>query len=175
RPSPDALTPQNKAVANYQLSRLARLAAQAAGYDDAILLNAQGRLAEAAGAAVLVEHGGRVSTPPDWEGCLASITVDVVERIAAHVGVPFRREPVTTAALAAADGIALAGTLAALTEVTCLDDLTVPRGPALATLRRHYLDALAGGPLAPLLEHASFPPSEPDTTAAQTRSTTAHG
>ncbi|WP_329214003.1 aminotransferase class IV [Streptomyces sp. NBC_00683] len=157
RPAPDSLPSQVKAVANYQLTRLARITAQAAGYDDAIFLNHEGRLAEAAGAAVLVERQGRVFTPPDWEGALSSITVDVIERIAAEVNVPFTREPVPLSTLLSADGIALAGTLADLVDATCLDDLAVPAGPGIATLRRHYREAMSGGEFAPLLDFTSFP------------------
>ncbi|MGY5060723.1 aminotransferase class IV [Streptomyces sp. 900105755] len=152
RPAPDALPAQVKAVANYQLSRLARLAARAAGFDDALLLNAQGRLAEAAGAAVLVERAGRVLTPPSWEGCLPSITVDVIERIAGEIGVPFVRDPVTLADLWSADGVALAGTLADVVEVTRIDDLDVPVGPLLGDLGHHYREAMAGGKYAGLLD-----------------------
>jgi branched-chain amino acid aminotransferase len=145
RPAADSVPPQVKAVANYQLSRLARLQAHAAGYDDALLLNAHGRLAESAGAAVLVERDGRVLTPPAWEGSLPSITVDVLERIARAIAVPFSREPVELTTLWSADGLALAGTLADIVDVERVDDLDVPRGKAIAALRDAYLAALAGG------------------------------
>ncbi|KAB8161727.1 hypothetical protein FH609_020775 [Streptomyces sp. 3MP-14] len=156
RPAPDSLPAQVKAVANYQLTRLARLAARAAGYDDALLLNPEGRLAEAAGAAVLVERDGAVVTPPPWEGCLPSITVDVVERLAAEVGVPFTRAPVTLTDVHTADGMALAGTLAELVDVSRVDDLDLPTGSALSVLRKHYLAALTGSEHSPLLEFVEF-------------------
>ncbi|GAA2909424.1 branched chain amino acid aminotransferase [Actinoplanes cyaneus] len=156
RPEADQLPPQIKAIANYQLTRLARLTAKAAGYHDALLLNRQGRLAEAAGAAVLVEHGGRVLTPPEWEGCLRSITVDAIERIAAEAGIPFAREPIPLATLTAADGVALAGTLADLVEVSAVDDLAISGGSQIAALRRHYRDGLNGGAYAKLLDFDEF-------------------
>ncbi|MEO3755209.1 aminotransferase class IV [Streptomyces sp. B6B3] len=156
RPGPDSLPPQVKSVANYQLSRLARLGARAAGFDDALFLNPEGRLAEAAGAAVLVERDGRVFTPPSWEGCLPSITVDVMERIAAEVGIPFSRAPIPLPDVTAADGVALAGTLADLVDVSCLDDADIPPGPTIATLRRHFRSALSGSELSPLLEFSEF-------------------
>jgi branched-chain amino acid aminotransferase len=158
RPKPDSLPAQVKAVANYQLSRLARLGARAAGYDDAVLLNADGRVAESAGAAIIVERDGELMTPPAWESCLPSITVDILERIAVTAGIPFSRQPVPLSALYSADGVALAGTLADLVEVTCLDDLELPAGPTIGLLRRHYLEALSGGKFADLLEFAEFPP-----------------
>ncbi len=142
RPAPDSVPPQVKAVANYQLSRLSRLAAHAAGYDDALLLNQHGRLAESAGAAVLMECDGRLITPPAWEGCLPSITVDVLDRLAGVLGIPFAREPVLLNSIWSADGLALAGTLADLVQVQTVDDLGVPAGPELAALRTAYAAAL---------------------------------
>jgi len=157
RPSPDSLPPQVKAVANYQLTRIARITARAAGYDEAFFLNMEGRLAEAAGAAVIIERQGRLITPPHWDGCLPSITVDIVERIASAIKLPFTREPVPLGALCAADGIALAGTLADLVDVTSLDDLDVPPGQDIATLRRHYHEAIADGAFSDLLDFVTFP------------------
>lgn len=160
RPGPDTLPPQVKAVANYQLSRLARLSARAAGMDDAIFLNHEGRLAESAGAALLVERDGVVITPPAWDGALPSITVDVLARIAGETGIPFIREPIPLATARAADGIALAGTLDQLVDVVALDGTEVPRGPSIARLRTHYLDAITGSPLSGLLEFAEYRPGE---------------
>jgi len=156
RPAADSLPPQVKAVANYQLSRLARLQARAAGYDDALLLNAHGRLAEAAGAAVLVERDGRVLTPVAWEGSLPSITVDVLERVARAIAVPFAREPVELATVWSADGLALAGTLADVVDVKAVDDLAVPPGKTIAALRDAYLAALAGGVHEDLMQFEQF-------------------
>lgn len=156
RPAADSLPPQVKAVANYQLSRLARLQARAHGYDDALLLNAQGRLAEAAGAAVLVELDGRVLTPSAWEGGLPSITVDVLERLAQASAIPFAREPVELATVWSADGLALAGTLADVVDVTAVDDLIVPPGKAIAALRDAYFAALAGVAHENLMEFEQF-------------------
>jgi branched-chain amino acid aminotransferase len=156
RPAADSLPPQIKATANYQLSRLARGQARAAGYDDALLLNAHGRLAEAAGAAVLVERDGRVVTPAAWEGGLPSITVEILEHLACAIGVPFAREPVELAAVWSADGLALAGTLADVVEVKAVDDLAMPAGKAIAVLRDAYFAALAGGEHEDLMQFERF-------------------
>lgn len=157
RPPADTLPPQVKAVANYQLSRLARKAALAAGMDDALFLNHDGRLAESAGAAVVVEQDGVITTPPAWEGALPSITVDMLERIAAATGVEFVRRPVPWPSVRCADGVALAGTLDDLVDVSAVDDVTLQRGSAIAELRGHYRAALAGSELTDLLEFAVCP------------------
>jgi branched-chain amino acid aminotransferase len=156
RPRSDSLPPQIKAVANYQLSRLARITARAAGYDDAIFLNWEGRLAEAAGAAVIVEVNGMITTPPPWEGCLPSITIDTIERLAAEVGIPFSRVPVPLSNLFSADGIALVGTLADVIDITTIDDLEVPCGASIAKIRQHYRSALDGSELSHCLQFDEF-------------------
>ena len=156
RPAADSLPPQVKAVANYQLSRLARLQAHAVGYDDALLLNAYGRLAESAGAAVLVERDGWVLTPPAWEGSLPSITIDILERIARAIAVPFAREPVELTTVWSAHGLALAGTLADVIDVGAVDDLDVSPGKTIAVLREAYLAALAGGACEDLMQFEQF-------------------
>jgi branched-chain amino acid aminotransferase len=126
--------------------------------DDAIFLNREGRIAEAAGAALLVERDGIVITPPMWDGVLPSITVDVIERIAGETGIPFVREPIPLAIARAADGLALAGTLDQLVDVIAVDDAAVPPGRFIASLRRHYQEAITGSPLPGLLAFAEFSP-----------------
>jgi branched-chain amino acid aminotransferase len=156
RPSSDSLPPQIKAIANYQLSRLARMQAHALGYGDALLLNAHGRLAEAAGSAVLVEKDGRLLSPPAWEGALPSITVEVLESLAHAIGIPFDREPVDLTTVWSADGLALAGTLADVVDVIAVDDLDVPPGKAIAALRGAFLAALAGAGHEDLMRFAQY-------------------
>lgn len=153
RPTNDSLPASVKAVANYQLARLARMEAKAAGYDDALVLNAAGRAAEAAGSAILIERDGVIGTPPSWDDCLDSITVHVLSALAPDIGVPFERRPVLRTEALSADGLALAGTLADLVPVSRLDvaalDVT---SPLLASLRDAYTVASRGGKRADLLE-----------------------
>lgn len=155
RPQGDSLPAQVKAVTNYQLSRVVRLAARAAGYDDALVLNTNGRLAESAGAAVLVESDGVVRTPPPWEDALDSVTVRVLARLAEAEGIPLVHEPVSLAAVHAADGLALAGTLSDVVPVSSLDDVALPGGPLLDLLRDRFLDARRGGRHLELLDYWS--------------------
>lgn len=156
RPTSDSLPPQIKAIANYQLSRLARIQAHALGYGDALLLNTYGRLAEAAGSAVLIEKDGRLISPPAWEGALPSITVDVLEDLARAIGIPFTREPVELTTIWSADGLALAGTLSDVVDVTAVDDLDVPQGKAIAALRSAFVTALSGAEHQDLMQFARY-------------------
>src|SRR5262245_43869417 len=89
-----ALPARVKAGTNYQVARLARIEGRARGWDDMVLLNQEGRVAEATGACVLMVRDGVVYTPPATEGALESITLDVVESLAATLGIKFVRRPI---------------------------------------------------------------------------------
>ena len=64
-----------KAAANYVVARQARIEASGRGFDDAVLLNDAGRVAEATGSCVVALRDGVVLTPPPYEGALESITL----------------------------------------------------------------------------------------------------
>ncbi|MER5769761.1 aminotransferase class IV [Streptomyces sp. NPDC001985] len=146
RPSGDSMPPSLKVVGNYQLTRLARLEAKEAGFDDALLLNSAGRVAEGAGAAIVMERDGRLVTPPVWEDCLDSVTIALLETLAAAEGIPFERAPVLRTDALSADGMVLAGTLADLVPVRRLDHREFGLEPPLLTRLRHrYLAASRGG------------------------------
>ena len=76
-----ALPTRIKSSANYLGGRLARIEVGRLGYDEAVMLNDAGRVAETSGACILIADQGRVITPPASEGCLDSITVDVLEQL----------------------------------------------------------------------------------------------
>lgn len=117
RPHDNALPARIKSAANYQIGRLARIEGRSQGFDDMILLNPSGRVAEATGSCVLIVRDGRVVTPPPFEGCLESITVTIVEALCRTLGIEFERRPIDRTELMVADEIALAGTLMELAVV----------------------------------------------------------
>ena len=153
RPTDDTLPPSFKVVGNYQLTRLARREAEQAGYDDALVLNTAGRIAETAGAALLQERDGRVTTPPAWEGCLDSVTVALLGPLARAEGIEWAREPIPRTSALSADGLALAGTLADVVQVSRLDHRAFDLGRrVLSHLQSVFLTASQGGKHADLLE-----------------------
>lgn len=133
-----------KSSANYVIARLARIEVRRLGYDDAILLNPAGRVAEATGACVLIAQDGRVACPPTSEGSLDSITVAAVEQVCAELGVPFERRPVERTELLVADECALAGTISELTLVDEVDGHRFALDGVLARVRAHYLRVMRG-------------------------------
>ena len=113
-----SLPPRVKAAPNYQVSRMARIEGRRQGFDDMVLLNQHGRVAEATGSCILMVRDGTVSTPLATEGVLESITVQIVKRIADHLGIPFERRQLERTELAVADEIAICGTLAEIAYVS---------------------------------------------------------
>ena len=133
RPLDTAFPARIKSAANYQVGRLARIEGRRQGFDDMILLNAWGRVAEATGSCVLLVRDGRVITPPPSEGCLESITVNIVESLCRRLRVPFERRPVERSELLVADEIALAGTLMEIGLVKQLEGRAMPADAPLLT------------------------------------------
>ncbi len=78
---PDGLDPRIKSL-NYLNHVLARIEASQAGADEAILLNAQGRVAEGSADNVFVVRDGHLLTPPVTDGALAGITRGLILELA---------------------------------------------------------------------------------------------
>jgi branched-chain amino acid aminotransferase len=134
-----------KTGTNYQVSRLAKIEGRKMGCSEMILLNHWGRVAESTAACVLMVRDGVVFTPPSTEGALESVTLDIVERLAASIGIPFVRRPIDRTELLVADEIGLCGTLAEVTLAKSIEGSPLPAdAPILTTLQRRYFDAVRG-------------------------------
>lgn len=114
RSSDVSLPARIKTSTNYQVGRLARIEGRSRNYSDMILLNNQGRVAEATGSCVLMVRDGVIYTPPSTEGALESITLDFVESLANTLKIPFFRRPIDRTELLIADELCICGTLAEL-------------------------------------------------------------
>ena len=143
RRSGDAQLPYRvKAAANYVVARQARIEASGRGFDDAVLLNDAGRIAEATGSCIVALRDGVVLTPPAYEGSLESITLDVVERICHRDGVPFERRPMDRTELLTSDEVSVAGTISELTPISRVDAAEFHVDGVLSSLRDRYLRAM---------------------------------
>jgi len=131
-----------KASANYVVARQARIEASERGFDDAVLLNDAGRVAEATGSCVVAFRDGGVVTPPPYEGALESITLDVVERICHRDGLALERRPLDRTELLMSDEAAVAGTISELTPISRIDAAELRIDGVLASLRDRYLGAM---------------------------------
>jgi branched-chain amino acid aminotransferase len=131
-----------KASANYVVARLARIEASERGFDDAVLLNDDGRVAEATGSCVVALREGVVLTPPSYEGALESITLNTIEHICRRDGIAFERRPMDRSELLTSDEVAVAGTISELTPISRLDATEFRVDGVLANLRERYVRAM---------------------------------
>lgn len=132
KPDDASMPARIKSAANYQLGRMARIEGRRQGFADMIVLNGAGRVAEASASAVLMVRRGVLCTPPASEGCLESITVDLVEALARSLDVPFERRPIERSELLVCDEACLAGTLMELAPIRSVEGRALPeRAPVL--------------------------------------------
>lgn len=160
RPADVAMPTRIKTGSNYQIARIARIEGRSRGYEDMILLNTQGRVAESTGACALVVRDGRLITPPASEGALESITVDVLFDIAAGLGIETERRAVERSELHIADELAIAGTIAEVQPIASVDEYSLPEEqPIVSMLAKRYLDAVTGVEPHPAVELAPVTPA----------------
>ena len=95
RISDTTMPPRVKSAGNYQNGRLALNEAWANGYDNALLLNATGTVAEAPGSCMMMVRKGKVFTPPVTSGILESITRDtLIELFAEKMNLRVEERPI---------------------------------------------------------------------------------
>ncbi len=122
------LNPNAKGTGGYLNSILAKQEAVANHYDEAILLNYQGFVAEGSGENIFLVKDGVVTTPPVTAGILEGITRDSVMTLLRDEGVEVREADSTRSDLYYADEIFFTGTAAEVTPVREVDDRPVGDG-----------------------------------------------
>jgi branched-chain amino acid aminotransferase len=125
---------------NYLHSILARAEANAAGADEALLLNSAGRVAECSAENIFIGSQGMLLTPPVIDGALAGITREALLELAAECGIPCREQSLTQYDLYTADECFICGSGAGLIPVQLIDGrvpATVP-GPFYRQLSTAY-------------------------------------
>jgi len=158
RATDSALPARIKTSSNYQMGRLARMEGRSRNCSDMILLNSQGRVAEATGSCVLMVRDNVIYTPPASEGALESITLDFIEALAKSMKMPFVRRPVDHTELLIADELGICGTLAELVPIISIDGLPLhPNGPLLTSLRDKFFRVVRGEETDPALELSPIP------------------
>jgi branched-chain amino acid aminotransferase len=145
----DGLDPRIKSL-NYLNHILAKIEANHAGADEAILLNAQGRVAEGTADNIFIVRNGRLLTPPCSEGALEGITRELVLDLAQADGIEISEQPLGVYDLYAADECFLTGTGAELIAVASIDCRSLPScpGPVFQCLQqafRRIIDQERGG------------------------------
>jgi branched-chain amino acid aminotransferase len=135
RISPAALNPAVKSL-NYLNNVMARIEADLAGADEALMLNDAGNVAECTADNVFIVKHGQISTPPVSAGALQGITRSVVFEIAAKLGIKVLETDITRHDVFVATECFLTGTAAEIVPVVKVDGRLIGSGkPGPVTTR----------------------------------------
>jgi branched-chain amino acid aminotransferase len=110
----------------YITSSLAKTEAVASGFDEAILLNTQGKISEASGMNIFVVRNGQLFTPGVDQDILEGITRDSIICLARDLGYRVIERPVDKSELFIADEVFLSGTAAKVTPIQQIETYTLP-------------------------------------------------
>jgi len=125
-----------KMMGQYTNSVLAKREAKFGGYDEAILLDANGFVSEGSGENIFIVKNGVVRTPPLAAAILAGITRDTTIQLLREQGIEVREEMIARDELYVADEVFLTGTAAEITPVRDIDHRKIGRGEAGPLTRR---------------------------------------
>jgi branched-chain amino acid aminotransferase len=133
----DASMPlRGKLTAAYITSALAKTEAVESGFDEAIMLNAQGKISEGSGMNVFLVRNGQLITPSFDQDILEGITRDSILTLAKDLGIPTIERPVDRSELLIADEVFLCGTAARISPVQRIESYQLPtKRPITETLR----------------------------------------
>ncbi|MEE8110064.1 MAG: aminotransferase class IV, partial [bacterium] len=137
---------KSKTCANYAVSQLARMEALRDGYDEALMLDPEGLVAQGPGENIVLVRGDTLKTPP-LTGVLEGITRDSVLRIAEARGIPVREEPFARDEVYIADEAFFTGTAAEITPIREVDNRKIgcgAPGPVTGTLQDAFFRVVRG-------------------------------
>lgn len=141
----NALPTAAKTSAGYVTGSLAKIEALRAGYDEAILLNRHGYVAECTAENIFCARRGKLLTPPESAGALNGITRRSLLTIARDLGFETHSTNLTRSDLYVADELFVCGTAAEVHPVAEVDDRPVPGpGPMTRALADEYDRAVHG-------------------------------
>lgn len=135
-----------KANGNYMNSILAHQEAAQDGYEEALLLDVDGFVAEGSGENVFIVRNGKLYTP-DLTSALEGITRDTIVQLAADLGIPVIEKRITRDEVYGADEAFFTGTAAEVTPIRELDRRTIgtgTAGPITKQLQKLYFDVVTG-------------------------------
>ncbi len=135
-----------KANGNYMNSILAHQEAALDGYDEALLLDVDGFVAEGSGENIFIIRNGKLYTP-DLTSALEGITRDTILQLAAEIGLSVIEKRITRDEVYSADEAFFTGTAAEVTPIRELDRRSIgsgTAGPITKQLQKMYFDAVTG-------------------------------
>lgn len=136
RANGNAVMNKGKICGQYVTSVLAKRMAIKSGFEEALMLDPQGYVAEGTGENIFVVKKGVVRTPPTAAAILAGITRDTAMQLLREQGVEVHEAPIARDELYTADEVFLTGTAAEITPVRDIDHRKIGRGEAGPVTRR---------------------------------------
>jgi branched-chain amino acid aminotransferase len=136
RANSNAVMNKGKICGQYVPSVLAKRMANRSGFEEALMLDPQGYVAEGTGENIFVVKHGVVRTPPTSSAILAGITRDTTIQLLREHSVEVREEPISRDELYIAEEVFLTGTAAEITPVREIDHRRIGRGEAGPVTRR---------------------------------------
>ena len=130
----------------YVNSIMAKQEVKRAGYDEALLLDTDGYVAETAGGNIFIVRRGHLKTPP-LQAVLEGITRHSVIKIARDFGLTVKEEQFGRDELYTADEVFVTGTAAEITPLREVDDRAIGEGkpgPITQKIQHTYFDIVAG-------------------------------
>ena len=138
---------QAKSAANYSNAALARVEALKSGYDEAIMLNSSGKVAEGSAENIFIIKSGIIKTPPLNADILNGITRDSVIRLIKVNGIKLVEKNITVKELFKADEVFMTGTAAEVKSVSKINKTLIGNGKMgkiTKKLQKSFIDAAMG-------------------------------
>ncbi|MCX7595299.1 MAG: branched-chain amino acid transaminase [Fischerella sp.] len=133
---------RGKISAAYITSSLAKTEAVESGFDEAILMNSQGKVSEASGMNIFIVRNGQIFTPGFDQDILEGITRDSVLKIAQDLGIPIVERPIDKSELLIADEVFLCGTAARVVPVNRIENYYLSEHRPITEKLREKLTAI---------------------------------
>jgi len=137
---------RSKSVGTYTNSILAHHEVAQDGYDEAMLLDVDGYVAEGAGENIFIVKKGKLYTP-DLTSCLEGITRDSILTLASDMGIDLIEKRITRDEVYCAEEAFFTGTAAEVTPIRELDTRVIgsgSRGPVTTRLQQAFFDIVSG-------------------------------
>lgn len=147
RTDDNAIPARSKITGAYVNAALAKTEAQDAGFDEAIVLNADGSVSEGSAENLFVVRDGVLVTPPGTDNILEGIVRQSLMTIAKDEGIPLQVRSIDRTELYIADEVFLCGTGAQISPVASIDHRAVGDGgvgPITRVIKEAYFRAVRG-------------------------------
>lgn len=133
---------RGKISGGYITSSLAKTEAVESGFDEAILMNSQGKVSEASGMNIFIVRNGEIFTPGFDQDILEGITRDSVITIARDLGIKVIERPIDKSELIISDEVFLCGTAAKVTPVNKIENFELPANRPITNKLREKFTAV---------------------------------